>query len=147
ENGALARDREESGPVAFEAPPTTESRGRERTRAPATRQRYASAMSAWRGAAAVAVAATFWGSWSLFLRPTELPGVAAAPVILVVMGITALPFARFAASPARWDRTTIALLGLYAVLDAINMGTFFAAMQVSTLAVAVVTHCTAPVIV
>lgn len=105
------------------------------------------AMSTWRGAAAVAVAATFWGSWSLFLRPTELPGVAAAPVILVVMGLAALPLTRFAKTPARWDRTAIGLLGLYAVLDAINIGTFFAAMQVSTLAVAVVTHCTAPVIV
>ncbi len=100
-----------------------------------------------RGSLQVAAAATLWGTWSLFLRPTGLPGIATAPVILLVMGMAALALVRAEGAPARWDRTAVGLLVLYAMLDAINVGTFFAAMQVTTVAVAVLTHCTAPVMV
>lgn len=100
-----------------------------------------------RGASQVAAAAVLWGTWSLFLRPTELPGIATAPVILFVMGASALALVRLEGAPARWDRKAAGLLVLYAVLDAINVGTFFAAMEVTTVAVAVLTHCTAPVLV
>lgn len=100
-----------------------------------------------RGVLQVASAAVLWGTWSLFLRPTGLPGIATAPGILIVMGVAALALVRVEGKPARWDRTAVGLLVLYALLDAINVGTFFAAMETTTIAVAVLTHCTAPVIV
>ncbi len=100
-----------------------------------------------RGVSQVALAATLWGTWSLFLRPTGLPGIATAPFILLVMGVSALALVRVEGTPARWDRKAVALLFVYALLDAVNVGTFFAAMEQTTVAVAVLTHCTAPVIV
>lgn len=101
----------------------------------------------WRGVVQVAAAATLWGTWSVFLRPTELPGVVTAPVTLLVMGVGALALVRAEGKSPRWDRTAIGLLALYSLLDAINIGAFFAAMQVTTVAIAVLTHCTAPLIV
>ncbi len=100
-----------------------------------------------RGVVQVACAATLWGCWSLFLRPTELSGAVTAPIVLLVMGVSALALVRVEGRPARWDRTSAGLLVAYAALAAINVGTFFAAMQVTTVAVAVLTHCTAPLIV
>lgn len=101
----------------------------------------------WRGVAQVAAAAVLWGTWSLFLRPTGLPGLVTAPAILGVMGIAALALVRAEGKEARWDRRAVGLLVLYALLDAVNIGTFFAAMEVTTVAIAVLTHCTAPLIV
>jgi drug/metabolite transporter, DME family len=106
-----------------------------------------SASPSLRGVSQVALAATSWGTWSLFLRPTGLPGAATAPIILSVLGLSALAIVRAEGAPARWDRRTVGLLLAYAVADAINVGTFFAAMQVTTVAVAVLTHCTAPLLV
>jgi DME family drug/metabolite transporter len=100
-----------------------------------------------RGVAQVAAAAVLWGMWSLFLRPTGLPGVVTAPAILVVMGVSALALVRAEGKTARWDRKAVSLLALYALLDALNVGAFFAAMEVTTVAIAVLTHCTAPVLV
>ena len=100
-----------------------------------------------RGVAQVAAAAVLWGMWSLFLRPTGLPGVVTAPAILIVMGLAALALVRAEGKEAQWDRKAVGLLALYALLDALNVGAFFAAMEVTTIAVAVLTHCTAPVIV
>jgi DME family drug/metabolite transporter len=100
-----------------------------------------------RGVSQVALAATLWGTWSLFLRPTGLPGIATAPIVFGVTGAAALAMVRVVGKTARWGRTAVSLLVLYALLDAVNVGTFFAAMQETTIAVAVLTHCTAPVIV
>ncbi|MBZ0116157.1 MAG: DMT family transporter [Sandaracinaceae bacterium] len=100
-----------------------------------------------RGIAQVALAAVLWGTWSLYLRPTGLPGTVTAPIVLVVIGVTGLVLIRGDRAPPRWDRTTWLLLVAYAALDAINAGAFFGAMQVTTVAVAVLTHCTAPVLV
>lgn len=100
-----------------------------------------------RGVSQVALAATLWGAWSLFLRPTGLPGIATAPCVLVVVAVSALALVRLESAAPRWDRTTAGLLVLYALLQAVNVGTFFAAMETTTIAIAVLTHCTAPVIV
>ncbi len=100
-----------------------------------------------RGAAEVATAAILWGTWSLFLRPTGLSGVWTAPIALLVIGVTALPLVRLDPREVRWDRRTLGILAFYALSDALNAGTFFFAMQVTTVAVAVLTHCTAPLIV
>ncbi len=100
-----------------------------------------------RGTIEVASAAILWGTWSLFLRPTGLSGIWTAPIVLVVIGVTALPLVRLDSRDVRWDRGTLGLLALYAASDALNAGTFFFAMQVTTVAVAVLTHCTAPLLV
>ena len=99
-----------------------------------------------RAAITVALAAASWGTWSVFLRPAELPSATAGVLVLVVMGVAMLP-AALRAPAVRWDRATVALLAGNAVLDAVNVLTFFAAMQTTTVAVAVLTHYLAPVLV
>ena len=99
-----------------------------------------------RATAAVALAAASWGTWSLFLRPAELPASTAGALVLVVMAGATWPATRRAPA-AVWDRTTWALLAGNCLLDAANVLTFFAAMQTTTIAVAVLTHYLAPVLV
>lgn len=99
-----------------------------------------------RGALRVVFAAASWGCWSLCFRPTELPGSVTAPIMLGGIALLSLPLFR-GDPPPRWSRRTVAVLALYAVCDAINAGTFFSAMQVGTVAVAVLTHSLGPVLV
>jgi len=99
-----------------------------------------------RGVVAVAGAASLWGLWSLFLRPTGLPATVTGPIMLLLVGVFALPLA-LGGPPARWDRTTAALLAGNAVCDAINVVTFFAALEHTTVAIAVLTHYLAPVLI
>ena len=94
----------------------------------------------------VALSAASWGTWSLFLRPAELPAATAGALVLVVMAIATLP-AALRAPPVVWDRATVRLLAANAVIDAVNVLTFFAAMQTTTVAIAVLTHYLAPVLV
>ncbi len=102
--------------------------------------------SVWSGIAMVTLAAASWGTWSLFLRPTHLPATVTSPIIFLVMGIVALPLV-LRREPTRWDRTTVGLLVLNAVFDATNVLTFFAAMTLTTVAIAVLTHYLAPIFV
>ena len=95
----------------------------------------------------VIIAATSWGCWSLFLRPSGIPPSLAAPAVLVLMGLTLLPLRRFDRVTPRWDRETIVLLLAFAAFDALNISTYFAAMDVTTLGVAVLSHYLAPLIV
>lgn len=94
----------------------------------------------------VTLAAASWGTWSLFLRPAGLPATTSAPIIFLVMGLATLPIA-LRSPPVRWDRRARALLAAHALLDAANVLTFFAAMQHTTVAIAVLTHYLAPIIV
>ncbi|MCE9577458.1 MAG: DMT family transporter [Deltaproteobacteria bacterium] len=108
-------------------------------------------MSSWprsdrAGVAAVALAAASWGTWSAVLRPTGLPGNVTGPVMFLAMGLFTLPFA-LRGPRARWDRGTIALLVGNAIFDVINVVTFFEALQRTTVAVAVLTHYLAPILV
>jgi drug/metabolite transporter (DMT)-like permease len=97
-----------------------------------------------RGIAAVAGAASLWGLWSLFLRPTGLPGTVTSPIVLLFVGVFALPLV-LRGPPARWDRTTLALLAANTICDAVNVVTFFAALDHTTVAIGVLTHYLAPV--
>ena len=101
-----------------------------------------------RGLAAIAVgaAAASWGAWSLFLRPVGLPSATAGMIVFAVMGVVALPSA-WQAAPIVWTRRTRGLLAINAALDAVNLLTFFAAMEHTTVAIAVVTHYLTPVLV
>lgn len=94
----------------------------------------------------VALAAASWGTWSLFARPTGLPGPVMAPIIFAVIAIVALPLA-LREGRGRWDRTTVILLLAYTIGDVVNVMTFFSAMTVTTVAIAVLTHYLAPILI
>lgn len=94
----------------------------------------------------VTLAAASWGTWSLFLRPTGLPASVTSPIVFLVMGLAALPIA-LRAPRATWDRTTVGLLFLNAAFDALNILTFFGAISMTTVAVAVLTHYLAPILI
>ncbi|MBS1121936.1 MAG: hypothetical protein H6Q90_4164 [Deltaproteobacteria bacterium] len=94
----------------------------------------------------VTLAAASWGTWSLFLRPTGLPATVTTPIVFAVMGLVALPFALRKPAP-RWDRTTVALLLANAAFDALNVAAFFTAMEYTEVAIAVLTHYVAPILI
>lgn len=99
-----------------------------------------------RGVIAVAGAACLWGTWSLFLRDTGLPATVTTPMMLLFVGLWSLPVA-WREPPARWDRAALALIAANTVFDAINVVTFFAALDRTTVAIAVLTHYLAPILV
>jgi DME family drug/metabolite transporter len=102
----------------------------------------------WAGIAMVTLAAASWGTWSLFLRPTHLAATVTSPIIFLVMGLVALPLALRPGEPRmRWDRSTLGLLALNAAFDALNVLAFFGAIQVTTVAIAVLTHYLAPIMI
>lgn len=67
-------------------------------------------------------------------------------VLFVVMGVVTMPAVALA-PPATWSRRALVLLVMNGIWDATNVITFFAAMQKTTVAIAVLTHYLAPVIV
>jgi DME family drug/metabolite transporter len=96
------------------------------------------------GVAMVAVSAASWGTWSLFLRPTHLPATVTAPIVFLAIGLGTLP-AALRAPRVAWDRATLALVAANAAFDALNMLAFFAAIERTTVAIAVLTHYLAPI--
>jgi DME family drug/metabolite transporter len=94
----------------------------------------------------VAVAAASWGTWSLFLRPTHLPATVTTPVVFIVMTLAALPVA-LRGPRIRWDRTIVGLIVANALFDALNIVAFFAAIEHTTIAIAVLTHYLAPILI
>lgn len=98
------------------------------------------------GVVMVALAAASWGTWSLFLRPTGLPATITTPIVFIVMAAVMFPLS-LRDKPATWDRTTVSLLLANSAFDALNVVTFFGAMTYTTVAVAVVTHYLAPVLI
>ncbi|HEY5944358.1 MAG TPA: DMT family transporter [Kofleriaceae bacterium] len=98
------------------------------------------------GVVMVTAAAASWGTWSLFLRPTGLPSFVTAPLMFAIMAIVAFPLT-LRERPARWDRTTVLLLCANTLSDALNVITFFAALTYTTVAIAVLTHYLAPILI
>lgn len=94
----------------------------------------------------VALAAMSWGTWSLFLRPTHLPATVTTPIVFIVITLAALPGA-LRGPRTVWDRATIGLLVANAIFDGLNIVTFFAAFEHTTIAIAVLTHYLAPILV
>lgn len=99
------------------------------------------------GALLVSLAASSWGTWSLFLRPTGLPASVTAPIALLLIGAFTLLFVPLDRTKPRWSRKALLWLGAVAICDAVNLSTFFAAMDRTSLAIAVLTHYLAPLIV
>lgn len=93
-----------------------------------------------------ASAAAMWGCWSLFLRPSGLSVWASAPMLFAVTAVVMLPATRLD-PPAVWERSTLGLLLLAGLLDALNVATFFGAMDRTSVAIAVLTHYLAPLLV
>lgn len=98
------------------------------------------------GIVMVTLAAASWGTWSLFLRPSGMPPTITSPILFAVMGIVSLPLA-LRAPRVRWTRETVALLLANTACDALNVMTFFAALAYTTVAIAVLTHYAAPILV
>jgi len=98
------------------------------------------------GVALVATAAMSWGTWALFLRPIDLGSNLTTPIVFAVMAAVTLPFA-LRGPPIRWDRGTIALVGVNAFFDLTNVLAYFAALSHTTVAIAVLTHYLAPVLI
>jgi drug/metabolite transporter (DMT)-like permease len=94
----------------------------------------------------VAGAAAGWGTWSLFLLPTGLPAVVTTPIMFLVMAVAGIPL-MLREPAARWDRRALWLLAGNTAFDLINVLTFFSAMNHTTVAIAVLTHYAAPILI
>jgi len=100
----------------------------------------------------VAIAAIGWGTWSLFLRPAAVDPRWSSTIMLAVVTVAAAPtlLQRSARGPTegppRRLREWWAIVGL-GVFDALNAALFFAAMSVTNVALAVLSHYLAPVFV
>jgi drug/metabolite transporter (DMT)-like permease len=98
------------------------------------------------GVALVALAATSWGTWALFLRTTNVGPDVATPIVFAVMALVTLPFA-LRGPRVTWDRATIALVAANAFFDVTNVLAYFAALAKTTVAIAVLTHYLAPILI
>lgn len=96
------------------------------------------------GAGLTALAAVLWGGWSLVLRPAGLPPAQAAWLALLVM---ALPLPLVVSRAPFRDRGAVVALLLLGVADAGSVGFYFAAIDRGPVAVAVLTHYLAPLLV
>ena len=94
--------------------------------------------------AMVAAGAALWGFWPLFLRPAGLSGVQNA---LLAMATMALPAPFLLRREALKDRRATRALVLMGVADAINLALVFAAVKRGPVAIAILTHYLAPLLV
>jgi drug/metabolite transporter (DMT)-like permease len=94
----------------------------------------------------VTLAAASWGTWSLFLRPTGLPSFLTTPLIFAIMAVVTFPLT-LPEPRVQWDRPTVLLLLGNTAADALNVITFFGALSYTTVAIAVLTHYIAPILI
>jgi drug/metabolite transporter (DMT)-like permease len=103
------------------------------------------------GYALVALAASCWGTWPLFLRHAETQGpldpAVESAIAMTVLTLVSAPFCfwdrvRARPRPSQW--LGVAWLGF---ADAMNIVLFFRAYQTTSVAVAVMTHYLAPLFV
>ncbi len=99
-----------------------------------------------RGTLAVALSACGWGTWALFLRGHGLPPSWQSVLILCVMAVASLPAALSRRGPRR-PPAVWGLLLLAAATEAGNFFFYFSALDRGPIAVAVLTHYLAPVVV
>lgn len=92
----------------------------------------------------VAAAALLWGCWSLFLRPAGLSGISVGFVLFAVMALPAVIATR---RPLLRDRTAVWALVVLGLCDAGNAVLYFEALRRGPIAVAVLTHYLAPLLV
>lgn len=108
------------------------------------------------GALLVAAAASLWGCWSICFKSAEransapLSSAVESAVVFAVMFAAMLPLAlrtRSTSTSTPRPRSAWAWLFLLGITDAINALAFFQAMQTTTVAVAVLSHYLAPLLV
>jgi len=92
----------------------------------------------------VALAATLWGGWGLVLRPAHLPPQAAVAVVFATL-LIATPWCLRRGLLA--DRGALWALVLLGLADTGNAALYFAAIDRGPLAIAVLSHYLAPVLV
>ena len=92
----------------------------------------------------VALGAALWGCWSLFLRPAGFSGPQSAFLSLLFMSLPA-PF--LLRREAFRDRRAVLAMGVLSLADAANAALFFGAIQRGPVAVAVLTHYLAPLLI
>ncbi len=99
------------------------------------------------GYALVAMAAMSWGTWPLILRHAPMSASLQSAVLMTVITLASLPLMlrdRLDVRPTLAEWAAIAALG---VSDALNTVLFFGAVQRTTVAIAVLTHYLAPILV
>jgi DME family drug/metabolite transporter len=94
----------------------------------------------------VAIAAAGWGTWSWFLYNAGLPAQISNVIVFAVMGVVAFPFSLREPRGA-WDRATVLLLIANALCDVLNSLCFFQALAHTSVAIAVITHYAAPILI
>jgi drug/metabolite transporter, DME family len=94
----------------------------------------------------VTLAAASWGTWSLFLRPAGLPPTVTTPLLFAIMGIVALPWA-LKSPKIVWTRRDVGLVLANSAFDSLNILTFFGAIHYTTVAIAVLSHYAAPILI
>lgn len=100
------------------------------------------------GTALVALAAAGWGTWALFLRGHGLPPAWESVMILLAIAFAWMPWALIESRRRpRRPSAAWALLGVSALTDAGNYLCYFSALDRGPIALAVLTHYLAPVVV
>ena len=95
----------------------------------------------------VALAACAWGTWSIFLRYAGVEFTVATPLVFVRLGLFTGPIDLRGGSPSNWDRGSKRLLFANAVFAGGNVLTYFGAIANTSVALAIMTHYLAPVII
>jgi drug/metabolite transporter (DMT)-like permease len=97
----------------------------------------------------IAVAATLWGTWSLFLRAAPIDARWSTPIVFGTMSLLGAPLLlrRGARSPGAHSASEWRWLIALGFGDAFNAGFFFLAMTRTTVPIAVLSHYLAPALI
>ena len=103
------------------------------------------------GYAMVAVAASVWGTWKLFFAAAEargpMPAAVEGVILFAAIILVTGPLALIERAPRRASRAAWIAVAVLGVADALNVILFFRAYQLTSVAVAVLTHYLAPIFV
>jgi len=99
-----------------------------------------------RGSLMVALAATLWGLWTLFLRPAGFSGPTGSALVMTVLALAGIP-AQWRQRHRRRSRAAWLWMVAFGVIDAGNMGFYFSALAHGSVAAAVLSHYLAPTLV
>jgi drug/metabolite transporter (DMT)-like permease len=93
----------------------------------------------------VAAGAALWGLWSIFLRPSTLPGLTSGALTMSVLALGAIPWQWKNRNRAR-PLSAWGWMAVFGLVDTGNVGFFFMALKHGPVAVATLTHYLAPML-